>query len=82
MKPLKVEREAYSGPVVKIPAENGDVPSSKPAQNPNTGNSSGEFHNHRQTRSGVRNMQDSSFSLSGKMMVVIYFCILESLIRF
>ncbi len=69
-----MDREAYEGPVVttnSLPA----APSNP--INPVTGGSpfptpqkAGDdaFHQHN-TRSGVRNQQDSSFSLSGEILV-------------
>lgn len=63
--PQIVEREPYTGPVVEIKFENVPV-INRHADNPIFPDHSGEFHNRPPTRGGVRNMQDSSFSLSGK----------------
>ncbi|XP_023933033.1 dihydropyrimidinase isoform X2 [Lingula anatina] len=60
-KPQKVEREAYGGPVVEI---------SKTAQQTESAahvdKEEQAFHNRPPTRSGGRNLQDSSFTLAGK----------------
>uniref|UniRef100_A0A0B6ZM00 dihydropyrimidinase n=1 Tax=Arion vulgaris TaxID=1028688 RepID=A0A0B6ZM00_9EUPU len=62
--PRIVEREPYTGPVVEIKAENAQIIKRR-AENLIFPDSNAEFHNRPPTRGGVRNMQDSSFSLSG-----------------
>ena len=71
-KPCKVERESYDGPVAKITSA---VMNDKPvvAENPIIPNNA-EFHNRPPTSSGARNLQDSTFSLSGQYFGII--CIL------
>lgn len=70
--PQKVEREPYTGPVVSLTAakpkepDNPIIPapiSPTAAAAPTSENS--QFHSRGKTRGGCRNMQDSSFSLSG-----------------
>lgn len=67
IKPTKVEREPYTGPVIDLTKEpaareaaaaGDDVSSPQKAQN-------NQFHHRPLTKSGGRNMQDSSFSLGG-----------------
>ncbi|BFZ16261.1 hypothetical protein BsWGS_19300 [Bradybaena similaris] len=58
-KPRIVEREPYTGPVVEIKSDKASE-INRHADNPIYH----DYHN-RQPHSGVRNMQDSSFSLSG-----------------
>jgi len=63
IKPQKVDREPYTGPVVdpSKESENGhDVDGKSPKSASND-----KFHHRPPTRSGGRNMQDSSFSLGG-----------------
>lgn len=64
IKPNKVEREAYTGPVVDltsgIEADLGGA-----SVSPGQGNQQG-FHHRPLTKSGGRNMQDSSFALGGE----------------
>lgn len=63
--PQKVERDPYTGPVVKI--ENQDeVPGVKRDENPIVGDTASFAHSRPPTRGGGRNLQDSSFALSGK----------------
>ncbi|XP_012944726.1 dihydropyrimidinase [Aplysia californica] len=62
--PQRIERDPYTGPVVEIKAEDAAAMASRRPDNPIFPEQSAEFHN-RPTRGGVRNMQDSSFSLSG-----------------
>lgn len=63
IKPVKVEREAYTGPVVDLSKEiesgMSDVKISPSAA------ANGAFHHRPLTKSGGRNMQDSSFSFGG-----------------
>lgn len=63
--PVKVEREAYTGSVVEVAAQEMNNIHPKRAENPIVSDLTGEFHNRPATRGGSRNMQDSSFSLSG-----------------
>ena len=73
-KPVGVERDPYEGPVADLntatappvaPAPgNPVVPSPQKVDD-------GLFHS-RHTRSGVRNMQDSSFSLGGRFQVIFF----------
>ncbi|KAK3742135.1 hypothetical protein RRG08_008537 [Elysia crispata] len=63
--PVKVDREGYSGPVVEVAAQETNNIHPKRAENPIVSDLTGEFHNRPPTRGGARNMQDSSFSLSG-----------------
>ena len=68
--PKKVEREPYTGPVVDVsikPKEpdNPIVPApTTPVLATSSQNDTG-FHSRGRTRGGYRNMQDSTFSLSG-----------------
>uniref|UniRef100_A0A2C9K001 dihydropyrimidinase n=1 Tax=Biomphalaria glabrata TaxID=6526 RepID=A0A2C9K001_BIOGL len=62
--PQIVEREPYTGPVVEIKEEDALV-YNKRSDNPILPESANEFHSRPPTRGGARNMQDSSFSLSG-----------------
>ncbi|XP_076450647.1 dihydropyrimidinase-like [Babylonia areolata] len=70
-KPQKVDREPYTGPVVDLSAAKPKLPDnpimpapmSPPAVTSPTEDSG--FHSRGRTRGGGRNMQDSSFSLSG-----------------
>ena len=63
IRPKRVEREPYTGPVVDLskPIDGGfrAVPSASSAN-------VDQFHHRAQTKSGVRNLQDSSFALSGE----------------
>ncbi|XP_067126841.1 dihydropyrimidinase-like isoform X2 [Centruroides vittatus] len=64
-KPLKVDRDAYSGPVdenVTYMVEKAHYPV---RENLVYAQPSSEFHSRPPTRSGGRNLQDSTFSLSG-----------------
>lgn len=62
IKPVAIEREAYTGPVVDITKTvTDDI--KKIAMSPPS--NQGGFHNRPLTKSGGRNMQDSSFSLGG-----------------
>ena len=60
--PLAVERESYSGPVVNIE----EAAVMKSAEKPMTSATEPSIHSRPPTRGGGRNMQDSSFSLSGQ----------------
>ena len=60
--PLAVDREGYSGPVVNIQEE----AVMKMAEKPMTSSTEPSIHSRPPTRGGGRNMQDSSFSLSGQ----------------
>lgn len=62
--PLKVERDAYTGNVVEVNPEDAPQIPKRP-DNPIIPEYPSEFHNRPATRGGTRNMQDSSFSLSG-----------------
>lgn len=69
--PRKIDREPYDGPVADSalsPATNGPANQYRASSNlesPFAMSSVGEFHNRPPTRGGTRNLQDSSFSLSG-----------------
>lgn len=65
-KPRIVEREPYAGPVVEIKSDKA------PEINRHADNPIYHDYHNRQPHSGVRNMQDSSFSLSGKYQ--FYMC--------
>lgn len=68
-KPSKVVREPYSGPALSY-TSNG-TPEPVKVISPLPGTEKGdEFHN-RGTRSGGRNLQDSSFSLSGNVLFLL-----------
>lgn len=59
LKPNKIDREPYTGPVVDLTkAVDGITLAPVASQN-------GAFHS-RATKSGVRNLQDSSFAFSGQ----------------
>ncbi|KAK6191672.1 hypothetical protein SNE40_003299 [Patella caerulea] len=60
--PQRVEREDYTGPVIEVMHE--VLANKVQSANPITPNSPESFHN-RSKVDGVRNMQESSFSLSG-----------------
>jgi hypothetical protein len=60
--PVAVDREVYSGPVVAIQEE----ALMKSVEKPIMSAKEPEIHQRGPTRSGGRNMQDSSFSLSGE----------------
>ncbi|KAH9518716.1 hypothetical protein Btru_006069 [Bulinus truncatus] len=62
--PQIVERDPYTGPVVEIKEEDTPLFQKRP-ENPIIPDSASEFHSRPPTRGGVRNMQDSSFTLSG-----------------
>uniref|UniRef100_A0A131YU14 dihydropyrimidinase n=1 Tax=Rhipicephalus appendiculatus TaxID=34631 RepID=A0A131YU14_RHIAP len=67
---LKVNRDGYDGPVGDVMMNGGDGATplknqSTPQRGQDSPFSPSEFHSHGPTRSGVRNQQDSSFSLSG-----------------
>merc|ERR1719244_1309148 len=62
--PQRVEREAYAGSVIEIKPEDAAALNKRPENPIIPPESSNAFH-HRETSGGVRNMQDSSFSLSG-----------------
>ncbi|XP_071122481.1 dihydropyrimidinase-like isoform X3 [Mytilus edulis] len=65
-KPCKVEREPYDGPVAKITATQMSEKMIV-ADNPIIPNNA-EFHGRPMTSSGARNLQDSTFSLSGQQI--------------
>ncbi|CAF0880059.1 unnamed protein product [Brachionus calyciflorus] len=56
----KVDREPYTGPVVDLNNQPNEI------ENHQIPNSNGNFHNRPLTKSGNRNLQDSSFSLGGE----------------
>lgn len=67
---LKVNRDGYDGPVGDVMVNGGDGSTplktySTPQRGQDSPFSPSEFHTHGPTRSGGRNQQDSSFSLSG-----------------
>lgn len=67
---LKVDRDGYDGPAEGQMMNGGDAASPfkgyvTPTRNQENYMSPSEFHSHGPTRSGGRNLQDSSFSLSG-----------------
>jgi hypothetical protein len=61
--PQKVEREEYTGPVVDLTKDLDSIDLSKISP---TAAQNGAFHHRGPTRSGGRNMQDSSFSFGGE----------------
>ncbi|XP_005110654.1 dihydropyrimidinase [Aplysia californica] len=61
--PVKVERDPYTGPIIDL-SEGAGTPDRR-AENPIFHSDPGPEFLSRPTRGGVRNMQDSSFSLSG-----------------
>ena len=68
--PVRIDREAYEGPVVE--AKVNSFVEAAPAQHRNKIDSvvmgddqTAEFHSRPPTRGGGRNLQDSSFSFSG-----------------
>lgn len=63
IKPVGVEREPYTGPVIDLTKQNLETGISKMTMSPPQ--NSGAFHNRPPTRGGGRNMQDSSFSFGG-----------------
>ena len=63
--PQKVERDPYTGPVVKIEDQN-ELPGIKREENPIVADNQAFHHSRPPTRGGGRNLQDSSFALSGK----------------
>lgn len=68
--PKKVDREPYTGTVVEIMApEEFDT---RKSDNPILHDPQ-PFHARPLTRSGARNQQDSSFTLSGKLHLSYYF---------
>ena len=67
--PQKVDREAYSGSVVEIKAEDAANLNKAPENPIIPPENSPAFHQQR-TSGGVRNMQDSSFSLSGQCYII------------
>lgn len=63
IKPVGVDREPYTGPVIDLTKEvQSDMSKVSVSSSPN---SNGAFHNRPPTRGGGRNMQDSSFSFGG-----------------
>jgi dihydropyrimidinase len=65
IKPVKVEREPYTGPVIDLSAQqqaNSDLNDKFNALSPN---SKASFYQRPATKAGTRNLQDSSFSLGG-----------------
>ncbi|RNA03347.1 dihydropyrimidinase-like isoform X7, partial [Brachionus plicatilis] len=60
IKPVKVEREPYTGPVIELKTENGT-----PKTTDNQQNQNGSTHQRPLTKSGLRNLQDSSISFGG-----------------
>ncbi len=62
MKPSKVDREPYTGPVVDL-AKDIETDINSVTISPSSGAS---FHHRPLTKSGVRNLQDSSFALGGE----------------
>ena len=61
-----VQREEYTGPVAKPTSK---MPEHSMPTNPITASNGGpdsDFHNRPATSGGSRNLQDSSFTLSGK----------------
>jgi len=65
IKPVKVEREPYTGPVVDLSKEVKDGLNIGGDSNGSPSDAKG-FHNRPLTKSGGRNMQDSSFALGGE----------------
>lgn len=63
IKPQKVDREPYTGPVVDPSKEMENLEIDDPRSPKNAAN--GQFHHRPLTKSGGRNMQDSSFCLGG-----------------
>ena len=71
-KPQKVEREAYDGPAMDIDMSAMNLSAARDADaNGKTPERAGEdFHHRPPTRSGGRNMQESSFAFSGRQLTV------------
>ena len=68
--PKGVEREPYSGAVIdlaKLAVQSSDAaaPGGRNRSSPNPICDNNEFHSHGKTASGGRNLQDSTFALSG-----------------
>ena len=63
LKPRRVDREPYTGPVVDLSKDLDSKLTVSSATSPQQVDN-GQFH-HRNTKSGVRNLQDSSFAFSG-----------------
>jgi hypothetical protein len=63
IKPVKVEREPYTGPVAEV--GRGITGGLAQATISPSCQNTGAFHNRPLTKSGGRNMQDSSFSFGG-----------------
>ncbi|RNA15549.1 dihydropyrimidinase-like isoform X4 [Brachionus plicatilis] len=65
LNPAKVDREVYTGPVVDLTKElESQMAGSKLNEPPAAAH--GNFHHRPLTKSGARNLQDSSFSLGGE----------------
>lgn len=64
IKPQKVEREPYTGPVVDPSKDEESLHGVDDGRSPQKGQN-GHFYHRPPTKSGGRNMQDSSFSLGG-----------------
>lgn len=64
-RPIKIDREAYSGPIDENVTYAIDRPHIPVRENIMFTQPSSEFHSRPPTRSGGRNLQDSTFSLSG-----------------
>lgn len=81
--PQKVERDPYTGPVVKIEDQN-ELPGIKREENPIVADNQAFHHSRPPTRGGGRNLQDSSFALSGKHTNSQYkfWCLLVNLLVF
>ena len=60
--PVAVDREAYAGPVTEVQ----EAAIMKTVDKPIMSQQEPDFHQRAPTRGGGRNMQDSSFSLSGQ----------------
>ena len=70
-RPVKVDREAYEGPIAEVKAESQMVETAPPVRTHHMDSvvmgddMPAEFHSRPPTRAGGRNLQDSSFSFSG-----------------
>jgi len=64
IKPVGVDREPYTGPVIDLTKDVGSDMSKASITSPKSADN-GAFHNRPLTKSGGRNMQDSSFSFGG-----------------
>ena len=64
IKPVGVEREAYTGPVVDLSKDIEQALGETKVGSPSS-NGNGAFHHRALTKAGGRNMQDSSFSFGG-----------------